>query len=150
MDTTQADERVYYVRDVDGQQFGPHSQMEIIAMVQAGSLSATALTWREGDAGWSPLPPHVQGASPVALPQPIAGQPVTVTRRPLSALEQLAASLPPARHEVNVRIHPPARRERSPFEIGFMVTMGVLVALFVWSFFNGCLFAILTGATSHR
>src|SRR5438034_10405248 len=107
MDTTQADERVYYVRDEDGQQFGPHSQMEIIAMVQTGSISPEALVWREGDAGWSPLPPNVRGAAAPALPQPIARQPVVATRRPLSALEQLAANLPPAGHEVNVRIHAP-------------------------------------------
>lgn len=149
------DERVYFISD-GGQQYGPHSEAEIMEMVGNGSISAAALLWREGAPGWMPLPHQLRATAPAAIPpQPIVVAPARVMVPSADPLEQLAQSLGPRQQTTtNVTVnfhHPrrPAKRERSPFEVGFMITMGILCALFAWSFFNGCLWGFLTSAARH-
>lgn len=47
-------ERIWSIHD-KGQQFGPHTEPEIAAFLAAGTISETALVWREGSPRWIPV-----------------------------------------------------------------------------------------------
>src|SRR5665213_4228218 len=47
-------ERCWMVHD-RGHQFGPHTEMELANLVAVGTISTTAMTWREGSPRWIPV-----------------------------------------------------------------------------------------------
>jgi TM2 domain-containing membrane protein YozV len=47
-------ERCWMVHD-RGHQFGPHTEMELANLVGVGTISTTAMTWREGSPRWIPI-----------------------------------------------------------------------------------------------
>jgi len=47
-------ERVWTIHD-QGQQLGPHTEVEMATLLASGNVSATALVWREGSPRWIPI-----------------------------------------------------------------------------------------------
>jgi TM2 domain-containing membrane protein YozV len=72
-------ERVWTVHD-RGQQFGPHTEIEIAQLLAVGTISTTAMVWRTGSSRWIPVtsivpmpvyppPPPNYGHPPPGYPQ---------------------------------------------------------------------------------
>lgn len=64
-------QRVWTVHD-RGQQFGPHTESEIASLLGVGTISETALVWREGSPRWIPVTALVP-ASPRLVPSNVRG-----------------------------------------------------------------------------
>ena len=69
-------ERIWTVHD-QGRQFGPHTEIELATMLGTGTISQTALVWRDGSPRWIPItnivpakvsPPHIPQQSTTAAP----------------------------------------------------------------------------------
>ena len=63
----------YYARE--GQQFGPHTEEELKALLAEGKLASHELVWKAGMAGWAPAntvfaPPASAGGPPPPPPAP--------------------------------------------------------------------------------
>src|SRR5882672_9654581 len=87
------------------------------------------------------------GNRPAAMPpQPVARRTMTAAEY---AAQQLAALVPPVTRTLVVQqtYHAPRPASESSFAKGFWVTMGVLAAIFVFSFIiafmNGCFAALM-------
>jgi uncharacterized RDD family membrane protein YckC len=70
---------------INGQQQGPVSEAEIIQLVQAGTLSATTLIWREGLPDWQPLS--------VALPQALSSSITSAEPPPTTEVAGIAVPM---------------------------------------------------------
>ena len=55
-----------------GHQYGPHTEMELANLVAVGTISTTAMTWREGSPRWIP----VSSVVPMPAYTPQTGPPV--------------------------------------------------------------------------
>ena len=62
-------DRVWTVHD-RGQQFGPHTEVELASLLAAGNISHTALIWREGLPRWIPITNVVPLPASVSPPVP--------------------------------------------------------------------------------
>jgi len=67
----------YYARE--GQQFGPHTEEELKALLAAGKLASHELVWKAGMPSWAPAntvfapPPPPAGGPPPVPPAPAGG-----------------------------------------------------------------------------